>query len=164
MDEYTEKLRRFIRRDDVRLMQNFSQHKTSNTLAHVTHVAEVSHRIVQKLHMNVDEDSMMRGAVLHDYYLYDFRTRPDLTAYRHGTGHPEIALENASREFTLNDKERNIIYSHMWPLTLTHLPKCREAWVVSVADKVCAIDEMYVRRISSAIRRGSGDGPAVMNG
>ena len=30
----------------------------------------------------------------------------------------------------------------MWPYTPFKLPKCREAWLVVLADKVCAIQEL----------------------
>ena len=41
----------------------------------------------------------------------------------------------------LSTLERNIILAHMWPLAL-HLPHSREAWVVSLADKMCATAEV----------------------
>ena len=137
---YTEKMESMMEDPRIQQMKKFRQHRTSNTFNHVCHVARMSYRISQKLHIEVNEDSMLRGAMLHDYYLYDLVGNP-MGAYRHGTTHPVKALENASQEFDLNEKERNIIESHMWPLTLLHLPKSREAWIVSVADKICAVKE-----------------------
>ncbi|MEE0955971.1 MAG: HD domain-containing protein [Eubacterium sp.] len=145
-DPYMEELHRFADLPNVKIMGQFSQHKTSNTLAHVCHVATVSHKIEKALFLHVDEEALLKGAMLHDYYLYDFHQHP-VSAYRHGTGHAVIALTNAEKVFPLNSKERNIIYSHMWPLNLTHIPKCREAWIVTVADKICAIEEMFLDRL-----------------
>ena len=34
----------------------------------------------------------------------------------------------------------------MWPLTLRHVPKCREAIIVCLADKYCAIVESMFQR------------------
>lgn len=31
----------------------------------------------------------------------------------------------------------------MWPLHITHMPMCREALIVNVADKWCALEEMF---------------------
>ena len=35
---------------------------------------------------------------------------------------------------SLSEREKEIIKKHMWPLTVKP-PKCREAWVVCLADK-----------------------------
>ena len=143
-DQYTQKLNDFVSRADIQIMRQFSQHGSNNTLNHVVHVAMMCHKIQQALHLHVDEDSLIHGAVLHDYYLYDFKAQNEISAFKHGTGHPVTALNNASRRFNLNNRERNIIYSHMWPLTPTHLPLCKEAWLVSTADKICALQEAFL--------------------
>ncbi|MBQ6733758.1 MAG: HD domain-containing protein [Lachnospiraceae bacterium] len=147
MDRFHEKLNTFLAHPDVQIMGEFPQHRKSNTLAHVTRVAKRSHGIAKKLHIKVDEDSMMRGAILHDYYLYSTHDM-DMSAYRHVVSHAELALKNASAKFDLNKKEENIIYSHMWPLNVTHLPRCKEAWIISLADKICAIQEMLNFRLA----------------
>ena len=142
-DTYTEALEALKNDPDIRVMRQFRQHTVSNTFNHVCHVARMSHKIEKKLHVKVDEKSLLRGAVLHDYYLYDFREHP-MSAYRHGTSHAGTALKNAEEKFNLNETEKNIIYSHMWPLNLTHIPRCREAWIVTLADKICAFEEMVL--------------------
>ena len=55
--------------------------------------------------------------------------------------HPVFALRNASALTPLTAKERNIILAHMWPLAFS-LPRSREAWVVTLADKLCATAEV----------------------
>ena len=37
--------------------------------------------------------------------------------------------------------EKNIIQAHMFPLSIV-MPKYRESWIVVLADKVCAIQEV----------------------
>ena len=55
-------------------------------------------------------------------------------------------LSLSDRLMTLNDKERNIIRSHMWPLTITAVPACREAVIVCIADKWCSLVETLLYR------------------
>ena len=38
-------------------------------------------------------------------------------------------------------KEKNIIRSHMWPLTFFHMPLSKEAWLVCKYDKILSIKE-----------------------
>ena len=83
------------------------------------------------------------GALLHDYYLYSIEEK-GLSAYVHGTRHPQIAVENAQKDFSLTEKELNIIRSHMWPLTLFHVPRSKEAALVCMADKYVASREMLL--------------------
>lgn len=41
----------------------------------------------------------------------------------------------------INENVENIIESHMFPLTITKIPKSKEAFIVSLADKICAVKE-----------------------
>ena len=52
--------------------------------------------------------------------------------------HPNYALKEASSKFELNDKEKNIIVSHMFPVSL-NLPMYAEIWIVDLVDDVVAI-------------------------
>ena len=56
----------------------------------------------------------------------------------HGYTHAKRARANARRDFNINELEAGIIYSHMFPLNLTHIPASREARIVCMADKLCA--------------------------
>ena len=81
------------------------------------------------------------GALLHDYFLYDWHAKHEVHSL-HGLFHPGRALKNAERDFSLSPTERNMIKTHMFPLTLPP-PKCKESWILVVADKVCAIKETF---------------------
>ena len=122
----------------VTQMQRYTQHKGNTTYGHCRSVAVSSFRMAQRLGWRIDEPALARGAMLHDFHLYT-RQKNDL---RHLFRHPRLALRNAEAAFALNDKERNIILSHMWPLTVTRLPRSREAVLVMLADKLCACREM----------------------
>jgi uncharacterized protein len=136
---------RLLNDPKVRGMSSFSQHKGTNTLRHSIKVAQASFKLAEHLGWDIDERELARGALLHDYYQYDIQER-GLGPYRHGTSHPGIAAKNAEADFSLNDKELNIIKSHMWPLTLLTPPRSREAVLVCMADKYIATKEMVFHR------------------
>ncbi|SEP76037.1 uncharacterized protein SAMN02910289_00560 [Lachnospiraceae bacterium RM5] len=137
---YNETIRELANDPLVRSMENYSQHGSSNTFKHCMHVAEVSGKISKFLRLKVNTKDLARGAMLHDFFLYDIHNG-DVKAFDHGMYHAEIALENANERYDLSDIEKNIIYSHMWPLNITHLPKYKESVIVGIADKYSAIYE-----------------------
>lgn len=146
-------------------MENFPQHKSSNTLKHSVSVAKLSFTLAEKFGWEISEKELVKGALLHDYYLYNARTE-DISGYAHGISHPETALKNAMKDFHLTGKEKNIIRGHMWPLTLFTPPRSKEAVLVCIADKYVAAKEMSLkqnRRQYSYRRngkRGSGHVPS----
>lgn len=140
--------------DGVQRMDRLEQHGTLSTLGHCISVAYVSYRLANLLPFRVDQRSIVRGALLHDYFLYDHNSETQYHLPEHLFQHPQTALTNAKREFQLNAIEENIIASHMWPLTITKVPRCREAAVVCFADTWCAMMEMMIC-VSRKIRRAS---------
>ncbi|MGN0974563.1 MAG: HD domain-containing protein [Gemmiger sp.] len=124
----------------IQPLKTFRQHRTTTTYDHCVHVAKSSYRLARFLGIRIDGAALARGAMLHDYYLYDTRCK-NCSAYSHGIHHAARALRNAGEQYELSPIEQNIIYSHMWPLNLTHLPRCREAVLVCMADKYCALLE-----------------------
>lgn len=135
-------MERLMSLDEIKKMSAFSQHHGNNTLQHVRNVAYRSFQLAEQFGWDIDEKRLARGAMLHDYYLYTVK-QEDISDYRHGIGHPKTALKNAREIFDLTQEEENIIRSHMWPLTIFHAPRCREAVLVCLADKDCAIKEMF---------------------
>lgn len=125
-------------------MASFIQHGTTTTLDHVQGVAWCAFRLARRLHLNCNEQALVRGALLHDYYLYDWHDpqHPRM----HGFRHPAHALVNAEQDFDLSNRERDIIAHHMWPLTLMP-PRHREAWLVCIADKLVSSHETVAGRL-----------------
>lgn len=130
---------------DALRMRQYIQHGCVTTYEHCMRVAAISFWLNRRLNLGCDEASLVRGAFLHDFYLYDWH-EPHPEAGLHGFSHPAIALANAEQRYTLNDRERNVIRSHMWPLTLLTPPRCREAAVVCVADKMSSATETLFER------------------
>ena len=94
--------------------------------------------------LKVEMEQLIRGALLHDYFLYDWHNQ--LTPHHlHGFFHPGVALRNASMDVELTPIEHDIIKKHMFPLTLVP-PKYLESWIVCWIDKKCSARETLQRR------------------
>ena len=119
--------------------KNYIQHGDVTVFDHCIAVAEYSCRIAEFLHLSVNRKVLIRGALLHDYFLYDWHDKAN-GHHWHGFTHPGTALHNASEDWKLTPVEREIIKKHMFPLTPIP-PTCREAWLVCLADKICAAKE-----------------------
>lgn len=124
------------------LSKNFIQHGSTSVYAHSIDVAVRSVQLMQSLNVRVDEESLIRGALLHDYFLYDWHD-PDPSHRWHGFYHPGTALRNAQEDFTLTAIEEDIIKRHMFPLTVVP-PSTREGLIVCMADKMSASRETAV--------------------
>lgn len=127
--------------DNFQSTRNYIQHGSMPVQRHCIDVARQSIVISKFLRISCNERELIRGALLHDYFLYDWHDK-NRENYQmlHGFYHPGIALKNASREYSLTPRERDIIKKHMWPLTVVP-PLCREAWIVTTADKYCSLLE-----------------------
>lgn len=141
------------------LTRSFIQHGDVSVYAHVLSVARYSLCMAQLLAcvgVDIDTRSLVRGALLHDYFLYDWHDS-DPSHRLHGFKHPFFALERAEEDFDLTPIERNIIARHMFPLVPIP-PACREAWIVCLADKACALGETVGGRVGGKRRmRGRGE-------
>lgn len=137
--------------------REYMQHGTIPVHRHCIDVAKQSLIISRLFHIPVNEKEMVRGALLHDYFLYDWhdKTREGYKPW-HGFYHPGVALKNADRDYDLTMREKDIIKKHMWPMTIIP-PVCREAWIVSVADKWCSTAET-LRLKKGAVKQKSRSG------
>lgn len=139
---------RLEREGRLGLCREFVQHGDVSVYEHVVAVAVESCRMADALArhgITVDRPSLVRGALLHDYFLYDWHD-PEPWHRLHGFRHPFFALRNAEDDFTLGERERNIIVRHMFPLVPVP-PTCREAWIVCGADKLVALRETLDSRV-----------------
>ena len=133
-----------IESDDFRKMQAYKHHLHGTTYAHSIKVAYLCYRHYQKHESKVNLNELIRGALLHDYYLYDWRDKSEancINGFVHGFTHPKRALENALKAYPdLTETEQDMIERHMFPLTLFP-PKTRCGWLVCFYDKVAAVGE-----------------------
>jgi len=126
--------------EEVLKMKSFIQHGDTSTYEHVLEVTRLAFLLSRRLPWSFHEKSVVKGALLHDFYLYDWHV-PDPNRKRlHGLHHHRTAHRNAMKYFTLTPVEEDIILKHMWPLTLK-LPRYRESVLVSLADKIVSIKD-----------------------
>ena len=131
--------------------KNYIQHGKQSVFHHSMDVAKTSLKLSRMLPFKFKESEIVRGALLHDYFLYDWHNKefplrkPSDFFGLHGFTHANTALKNAKRDFDLSENEKEIIRKHMWPLN-PKPPMSREAWIVTMADKICSLRETVHRR------------------
>lgn len=125
---------------EVQQMRQYIQHGSVTTYNHCLSVALLSYALAEKFRMPVNRRTLVAGAFLHDFYLYDWHSKQH--GRLHGLRHPRIAQENAAALLHQPTEVTQIIYTHMWPLTFRCIPRSLEGWVVCFADKTITVQEV----------------------
>lgn len=150
--EFQEIIKPLIANETVQQMKNFKQHYETTCFEHCYMASFYCYIICKKY--NLDYKSATRAAMLHDLFLYDWRKKQTDRKGLHAFTHAKIACENACKIFDLNEKEKSIIKTHMWPVTLS-FPKSKEAFILTLVDKYCALSEsftVYKQRLSKLFK------------
>lgn len=143
-NEFLKLIRPIVKHPNYKSMKHYMHHKTFSTYYHSLKVAYMSYRFAKKHNSKVDIPTLVRGALLHDYYLYDWHTK-DKKHKWHGYKHPKFSYNNALKDFKfLNDTEKDIILHHMFPLTLS-MPKTKAGWIVCWCDKKATLSD-YLKK------------------
>ena len=134
------------------------QHGDVTTYDHSLEVARLSVAIADRLRLwnHVNLRALVRAALLHDYFLYDWHDYDDGSHRLHGFRHPYAAERNARTDFEIDDVVANSIRTHMFPLTPIP-PKHLEGVIVNVADTASAIQETLASWMSRLLRRKRAD-------
>ena len=133
--------------DSEMFIRGFSQshHFRSNVSDHELHVTKTSLRLAG-LFSTADREALIRACLCHDMGLIGNRKVVYTTGRMCITQHP---LDSATRAEnilgTISDKERDIIEHHMFPLVLER-PNSKEAAIICIADKLCALYEPFTVR------------------
>lgn len=139
-NEFQMIIKDLITNDTVKQMKNFRQHYETTCYDHCYTASYYCYLICKKY--NLDYKSAARAAMLHDLFLYDWRERQPDRKGLHAFTHGKTACENACKLFNLNEKEKDMIIKHMWPVTL-ELPRSLEGFVLTFVDKYCAMSESF---------------------
>ena len=131
-----------IAHPDMTIERQCHQHGTVTTFDHSIRVACTAVYLADRCRLwgRVDLRSLIRAALLHDFFLYDWHGWDGGVHRLHAFSHPRASLNNAMRDFTLNDIERDSIANHMFPLTPTP-PHYLEGMLITVSDKFNATVE-----------------------
>lgn len=68
-------INKYLNHANILKMRNIKHHRTTNTYNHVINVAAMSYLIVKRFNIKININDLLAGAILHDYYLYDWREK-----------------------------------------------------------------------------------------
>ena len=124
----------------VESMKNYHHHKEINTHYHSLFVAYSVMKLCERLQV-INEREIVRAALLHDFYLYEWFTEKH--EEYHIWYHPKESVKNIEAHFgKLTPMQKNMVLSHMFP-TYVELPKSLGAWMLTFCDKRCAIEDYF---------------------
>ena len=150
--EFQEIIKDIIENKEFQKTKNCKVHGNTTIFAHCYTVSYLCYLSCKR--KKLDYKSAARGALLHDFYLYDWREK-DSHVRPHAFTHPMTAYLNAKKQFDLNWMEKDMILTHMFPVTLFTIPLCREGWILTLIDKSCATMEFFDAvklKIKNAVR------------
>lgn len=120
--------------------KEFLHHDKETVYEHCQKVSLRAYRIALK--RNVDVRKVVIGALLHDFYSNPWQenTKKKKFFEMHGFVHAKDALENSKKVYgdLIDPVVEDIIIKHMFPLNIK-LPKYRETWIVTCADKIVSL-------------------------
>ena len=122
-------------------LKKIKQHHCSNRYTHCVRVAYSCYKFAIKSPIKYNMHDLILGAMLHDYFSYDWRMKDKKKHKAPLHNHPKEALIEAKKDFEISPLVEDIILHHMWPITLFKIPRSKEAFLVSWIDKVVTISE-----------------------
>ena len=140
--EYKRIVKEILRNNEFKKLYNIEHHGISR-YEHLIKISYHSYLIAKKLKM--DYKSVAKGALLHDFYL-DGDERNKKRKFLDTFSHPKKALDTSISIFDINNIEKNIIVSHMFPIYF-QVPKYKESILVNIIDKVIGSYEMFTEYI-----------------
>ena len=131
---YIEEVKDILENRKFMQLGAFSHHQDTSRLMHSINVSYISWHMARRL--GCDARMAARAGLLHDFCLYDFREKPPTGGF-------------SQEVFGISEREKSAILSHMFPLG--PVPRNKEAWIITIADKICA--SMEYCRIYIALER-----------
>lgn len=120
-------------------------HHGMNRYEHSKRVSYYSYKIAKKIGLSYEE--VARAGLLHDFFLVDNKQMNIKEKANTLMNHPKYAMAYSEKYFSLTDKEKDIILTHMFPVAPTRVPKYAESWLVDIVDDVVAvIEEIKVKK------------------
>ena len=160
-NEFLELANDLLNDDKFKLLKK-DRHHGSNKYDHCKRVSYLSYRIAK--FFNSDYKSIVRPALLHDFF-YGERTEKPENSYLE---HPKTSAANAKYYYNIDEKEENIIKTHMFHHVLLkklcpfinarehakikdNVPQSKEAWIVCVSDLLVSIGEAGKYKVNYSV-------------
>lgn len=142
LKEFVSIVRDILHLDEFKRMKKYRHHVKGSLYDHSVKVAFLCFKHHKKFGLKTDIVDFVRGAMLHDFYLYDLHGENSSHKF-HWFRHPNAALKNAMEKFSpLTYTQRDMIKHHMFPLTPVP-PTTKAGWLVCFYDKIAAISDRF---------------------
>ena len=123
-------------------------HHGNNRLDHINRVSKMSFYLSKYLHL--DYVSCTRGALMHDFFTSEDICRGNKQYHKFLKNHPLIAYNNSCEYFDVNDVEKDIILTHMFPI-IKGKPHYKESKIVCFCDKIISIYEFFRYQVNVSV-------------
>ncbi len=138
--QYYEIVKHIQKDEEFMKIANHLHHGTDR-LTHSRRVSYFSYKLAKKL--KLDYKTAAVAGLLHDFY--GCIQEDNFVDYlKANYQHPQIAAKNAVERFNVSEKEKNIIETHMFPMTIKPT-KHIEGWVINVMDKIVGTYEYGIK-------------------
>lgn len=135
-------IREIVRSEEFRNMKTYKHHVKGSVYDHSVKTAYFCYKHYKRFGTNIELAEFVRGALLHDYYLYDWHDKSPEHRF-HGLTHPRCALNNALLKYPdLSETEQDMILRHMFPLTPIP-PMTKAGWLLCFYDKAAAVSDYF---------------------
>ena len=138
--EYIDIVRDIINNEEF-LKLKFYRHHDNTRLDHCLKVSYNAYKLAKKF--NLDYKAAARAGLLHDFFYGDLRYINVIERKYMLNAHPYFAYYNASKIFKLNEKEKNMILSHMFPISY-EVPRYKESILLDLVDDLEALKEVGI--------------------
>ncbi|MCM1131486.1 MAG: HD domain-containing protein [Roseburia sp.] len=147
-------IKEIIYTNDFLKLKQYRHHGNISTYTHVIKVAYMSFRYAVKHYKKINKKELIRAALLHDLYFYDWHDKNN-GVHLHGLFHPKKAVINAKSLYHITKREQRHMAHHMFPLTLIP-PTTKEGWIICIFDKIAArSDYKAIKLKKKALKRAS---------
>ncbi len=134
--EYNNIVQNILENEEFNKIKKIEHHGISR-FDHSLKVSYYAYRVAKFLKLDYYE--VARGGLLHDFFLSS-ENRSFGNKFISTFNHPKKAVEKAQEQFSISEKEYDMIRTHMFPVNLA-IPRYAESWVVNLVDKVIGSGE-----------------------
>lgn len=138
--EYMDIVKDIINNENF-LKLKFYRHHDNTRLDHCLKVSYNAYKLAKKF--KLDCKAAARAGLLHDFFYGDLRYINVIERKYMLNNHPSFAVYNSNNLFKLTEKEKNMILSHMFPLS-NEIPRYKESILLDLIDDYEAIKEVGV--------------------